>query len=290
MRELAVQAGNDTLAAGDRSAISTEIGQLSQEIDRIANKTTFNGQTLLNGTFGVKQDVSATGSGIQVNAGIKVSGVDIGGAAASTTYTLTAGADANHQVLTDSNGNVQILSFTEGTAGTMNFDKLGVKISVDAGWTQAGLAAAAVGSGGAGTIITTASAAQNFQIGANAGENLAVTVGDMTTTGLNLASAGQLDVSDSTKASTTIGNVDSAITKVSTERANLGAYQNRLEHTINNLSTSSENLTAAESRIRDVDMAQEMMNFTKNNILSQAATAMLAQANQQPQGVLQLLR
>lgn len=74
------------------------------------------------------------------------------------------------------------------------------------------------------------------------------------------------------------------------ERAKLGAYQNRLEHTITNLSTSSENLTAAESRIRDVDMAKEMMNYTKNNILMQAATAMLAQANQLPQAVLQLLR
>ena len=77
---------------------------------------------------------------------------------------------------------------------------------------------------------------------------------------------------------------------VSTERARLGAYQNRLEHTINNLGASSENLTAAESRIRDVDMAKEMMEFTKNSILQQAAQAMLAQATQMPQGVLQLLR
>ena len=84
--------------------------------------------------------------------------------------------------------------------------------------------------------------------------------------------------------------VDDAIRQVSAERAKLGAYQNRLEHTINNLGTSAENLTAAESRIRDVDMAKEMMNFSKNNILQQAAQAMLAQANSQPQGILQLLR
>ncbi|MGI6555698.1 MAG: flagellin, partial [Bacillota bacterium] len=81
-----------------------------------------------------------------------------------------------------------------------------------------------------------------------------------------------------------------AIEAVSTERSKLGAYQNRLEHTINNLGTSAENLTAAESRIRDVDMAKEMMEFTKNNIISQAATAMLAQANMMPQLVLQLLQ
>lgn len=87
-----------------------------------------------------------------------------------------------------------------------------------------------------------------------------------------------------------ISTIDVAIGKVSNIRAKLGAYQNRLEHTINNLGVSAENLTAAESRIRDVDMAQEMMAYTKNNILMQAATAMLAQANQLPQAVLQLLR
>src|SRR5690625_1420928 len=87
-----------------------------------------------------------------------------------------------------------------------------------------------------------------------------------------------------------LDDIDAAITSVSTQRSYLGAIQNRLEHTINNLGASQENLTAAESRIRDVDMAKEMMEFTKNNILTQAAQAMLAQANQTPQGVLQLLR
>jgi flagellin len=99
-----------------------------------------------------------------------------------------------------------------------------------------------------------------------------------------------LDVSTHDKATKAIEVLDSAIKNVSAERSKLGSYQNRLEHTINNLGTSSENLTSAESRIRDVDMAKEMMEFTKNNILSQAAQSMLAQANQQPQGVLQLLQ
>lgn len=99
-----------------------------------------------------------------------------------------------------------------------------------------------------------------------------------------------LDVSTGEKATAAIAVIDEAMTDVSAERSKLGAFQNRLEHTINNLGTSSENLTAAESRVRDVDMAKEMMAFTKNNILSQAATAMLAQANQTPQNVLQLLR
>ncbi|KJE27546.1 flagellar hook-associated protein 3 [Geobacillus kaustophilus] len=99
-----------------------------------------------------------------------------------------------------------------------------------------------------------------------------------------------LDIMTFSGATAAISKIDIAINTVSTERARLGSYQNRLEHTINNLDTSAENLTAAESRIRDVDMAKEMMEFTKQNILTQAAQSMLAQANQQPQSVLQLLR
>lgn len=160
----------------------------------------------------------------------------------------------------------------------------------------------------------------SLQIGANTGQSFSATFGNMTGTGLKVTSlaASQalttsngtvayfraeievenngvnnefaLDVSTTTRASAAITAIDDAVLSVSTERSKLGAYQNRLEHTIANLDTSGENLTAAESRIRDVDMAKEMMEFTKNNILNQAATAMLAQANQQPQGVLQLLR
>jgi flagellin len=99
-----------------------------------------------------------------------------------------------------------------------------------------------------------------------------------------------LDVSTSEKAGAAITVIDNAITKVSAERSKLGAFQNRLEHTLNNLNTTTENLTSAESRIRDADMAQEMTEFTKMNVINQAATAMLAQANQLPQGVLQLLK
>ncbi|WP_317259337.1 flagellin N-terminal helical domain-containing protein [Paenibacillus baimaensis] len=126
-----------------------------------------------------------------------------------------------------------------------------------------------------------------MQIGANAGQSLKVDINDMGTEALRIQ---DVDVSTAAGAQTAISVVDNAIVNLSSERAKLGAYQNRLEHTINNLGTSAENLTSSESRIRDVDMAKEMMEFTKNNILSQAAQSMLAQANQQPQGVLQLLR
>ncbi|WP_214884594.1 MULTISPECIES: flagellin [unclassified Exiguobacterium] len=126
-----------------------------------------------------------------------------------------------------------------------------------------------------------------FQIGANENQTVKLALGDMDTAGLDIA---DLDVSNKTGAQVAITKLDEAIQSVSGERSKLGANQNRLEHTINNLSTSAENLQAAESRIRDVDMAKEMMNFTKNNILNQAAQAMLAQAKSQPEAVLQLLR
>ncbi|WP_010631892.1 flagellin [Sporolactobacillus vineae] len=132
-----------------------------------------------------------------------------------------------------------------------------------------------------------------LQIGANSGEILNFGISNMSAGSLFSGFARASIVSltaDNTSASVAISAIDLALNKVSTQRDNLGALQNRLEHTINNLSTSSQNLTDAESRITDVDMASEMANFTKNNILNQAAQAMLAQANQLPQGVLQLLR
>ena len=126
-----------------------------------------------------------------------------------------------------------------------------------------------------------------IQTGADATQTLTITITDMRSTALAIDASSLLTQGD---ASTAIGAVNTAINTVSTARSNMGAIQNRLQHKINNLDTSSENLSAAESRIRDLDMAKEMTNYTKNNILVQAATAMLAQANSAPQGVLQLLQ
>ena len=130
-----------------------------------------------------------------------------------------------------------------------------------------------------------------LQIGANGSGNEEVNfkITNMTAATLGLTGTA-ISVGTQTNAKAAISAIDIAINTVSTTRAGLGALQNRLEHTINNLGVTSENLTAAESRIRDVDMAKEMMVYTKNNILTQAAQAMLAQANMQPQGVLQLLQ
>jgi flagellin len=213
MRELAVQAGNDTNTSTDRDQIQKEISQLTAEINRIGNTTEFNNQKVLNG------GQSAT-------------------SAQSLTISLQIGANKGQTF------DVKI--------SDMRALKLGVSGS---------MAAAAGTFAGASLTDKTASHTEY-----------------------------SVAVTGKTSAGVAVSLINAAINTVSTERAKLGAFQNRLEHTIANLNTSSENLTSAESRIRDVDMAKEMMNFTKTNILNQAAQAMLAQANQAPQGVLQLLR
>ena len=146
--------------------------------------------------------------------------------------------------------------------------------------------AAAEATGDKGSVQVTKNALTSH-IGANANQTMTISISSMGSVDL---SVNNLDLTSQSGANSAITSIDNAIRTVSAERSKLGAYQNRLEHTINNLGTSAENLSAAESRIRDVDMAKEMMEFTKNSILQQAAQAMLAQANQMPQNVLQLLR
>lgn len=181
LRELAVEAANDTNTDDDRKALQKEVDQLLQEINRISNDTEFNTQKLLDGSFQ---------------------------------------------------------------------DKV-------------------------------------FHIGANAGQNIKISIDKADTMTLGIDA---LDITSQSSANDAISKLDEAIKKNSDSRSTLGALQNRLEHTINNLETTAENLTAAESRIRDVDMAKEMMEYTKYSILMQVAQAMLAQANQRAQGILQLLQ
>ncbi|MFJ7848230.1 flagellin [Peribacillus sp. NPDC097224] len=224
--------------------------------------------------------------------------------------TITLGTDASSVALPVTADAIKTL--VDGV-GSINVD---VAVATGKGSTAQSVASETNLTGGAAAVLATeeveAGAGLQFQIGANENQSLTLEIGDMRaanlgitgtsgTTGFTSADSvtngtdsavteAALDVSTHGNAAAAVTKIQLAIDKVSAERSKLGANQNRLEHTINNLSTSSENLTAAESRIRDVDMAKEMMNQTKNSILSQAAQAMLAQANQQPQGVLQLLR
>jgi len=272
MRELAVQGSNDTNTDIDRGEIDKEMQQLSEEIDRIAGTTEFNKKTLLSGGLGASVKQNTTDTTVLAVGG--VAKVSSSGASADT-YTITSGAVGKLTMTNLAGTKSQTIDNTAG-AQKLDFSDFGVSIETNAAYT----ADAAIGD------VEVVGGSLKFQIGANAGQDMTLTIGKMDSDGLGI---GSIDVNTQTGASSAISAIDTAIESVSAERSKLGATQNRLDHTINNLTTTSENISAAESRIRDVDMAKEMMEFTKNNILSQAGTAMLAQANQMPQGVLQLL-
>jgi flagellin len=290
MRELTVQSNNDTNNTNDRQAIQKEVDELNNEINRIAQKTTFNTKNLLDGSLGVKAKISA---GTTVGVALAGQGVTISlnGVAANSAISVTA--DSTNDAVTIKIGTTtQTISVGTGskvsaiaTGTVLDFDKIGVKL-------EFGGVGNLKGAGFDGTL-NTSSASASFQIGANASTTLDISISDMQASALGQGATTSAVANVNVITKTFDGNlasIDQAIKDVSDQRAQLGAWQNRLEHTISNLTVSSENLTAAESRVRDVDMAKEMMEFTKNNILNQASTAMLAQANQQPQGVLQLLR
>jgi len=291
VRELTVQAKNGTNKTEDNEKIQLEISELTAEITSISDKTQFNGQNLLDGSLG--GTTATVGASINGGVGSVFKIADVAGAEVGTGYSVVT-EDGTTDEITVSNGDGSLTQTVKATDITalkvgekFHFDKLGITLEATAN-DASGIAAT-------NTFDVTASGV-SFQVGANGNQNLALTILDsgadkLGTTGL------EMDKIDVTKFDTAgfdfetqLASIDDAISQVSEGRANLGAKQNRLEHTINNLGTTSENLTSAESRIRDVDMAKEMSEFTKNNILTQAAQAMLAQANQQPQGVLQLLQ
>lgn len=301
MREITVQASNDTNTEDDRKAIGDELVQLKNEIDRISQTTAFNGKKLLSGDLATKQDATSTAKvGIAVGTAT-ISDVDVSKASAGKTYTFSYDAGNDDLTLTRSGDNAaQTVKLSDVTSkSTISFDTLGVKIELSGADTADDIGAALAGLG-AGHIKTEAgSVAAEFLIGSNgaSAEKLSVNFNKMDSSTLGSGIGNNIGdkianndaVNTKEKADTLIAVLDNSIKQVSQQRSSLGAAQNRLDHTINNLTTTSENLSAAESRIRDVDMAKEMMEFTKNNILNQASTAMLAQANQMPQGVLQLL-
>ena len=322
MRELSVQGSTDTNTSTDRGNIQDEMNQLTKEIDRIANTTQFNTKNLLDGSMG--SAINSSVKSVDTNSALLSSG----GASILTTTTLIGAENASKTNLGIVSGDTVTVSYVEnGTQTTKSINvvaattisSLGtgnVKIASGTAGTITATAATAGFAGGiygltytvkdsTGNVKTAATNALSaftettsaqdkrvdgsatFQIGANAGQTLNLSINNMTSAALGVAN---LKVGNQSQSSAAITVIDQATAKVSAERSKLGAVQNRLEHTINNLGTSSENLTSAESRIRDVDMAKEMSSFSKNNILSQAAQAMLAQANQPRQQVLQLLR
>lgn len=296
MKELATQSSNGTYQNDvDRENITKEVESLTKEINRISTSTNFNKINLLNGDLDA--DGSATLFGTNVKFGTLPEGVTIKFAqAASDATSADSSAAATYDTttktvtvtLTHGDGEAAITASALQTAiqGATNADA-GVKgITV----TSTGdITTAAVSDSKLGDTSAKIGASLVLQIGASAAKDqqVSLSIGDMSAKGLGLD---KVDVSDQKKALESIQVIEDAINQVSGTRADLGALQNRLEHTVNNLGVTSENLTSAESRIRDVDMAKEMMEMTKNNVLTQAAQSMLAQANTQPQSILKLLQ
>ncbi|MBU3193975.1 flagellin [Clostridium algidicarnis] len=329
MRELSVQSANDTNVNVDRGAIQDEMNQLTSEIDRIANNTEFNTQKLLDGSFSGKfqigantnQDMDLTvGKMDTANLGL-TSSITIEEGTVATGSTLKEGTYkvSNNALFDAKNNNVGRVSTNNivyvGSTAVLSGGKDKFEDKTLINISNGGKKFEAKGhiSGNASKMAPGAYSVQgkivlkdNMIVGKVSSNNtlildqkdktqLIVNKDDLgistptVTSGMNFTINGS-DVSTREAAAGSITSVNNAIETVSKERSKLGAVQNRLEHTIANLNTSAENLQASESRVRDVDMAKEMMAFSKNNILAQAAQAMLAQANSQPQGVLQLLR
>lgn len=287
MRELSVQSSNDTNTDSDRGEIQKEMDQLVKEIDRISDTTEFNTKKLLNGNLSGVENSAQSVAFDENNSAVFTAIAGTTNIANDQTY--------NVKISGYSSANGYTVSWTaaDGTTGSATVAAAGgaVTIGSDAAITFGALTISNIGDQATFTTRVAQSNTNdnslNYQIGANSSQTMSVSIGDMSSTALHVNG---IDVTTASGAEAAISAVNKAVEDVSSQRAKLGAFQNRLEHTVNNLGAASENLTAAESRIRDVDMAKEMTQYTKNNILSQAAQAMLAQANQQPQGVLQLLR
>lgn len=341
MRELSVQAANDTNTDDDRSQIQNEIDQLTHEVDRIATTSEFNTKKLLDGSqAGAKTykagDAYAEGTFTNGNVNIiqlKTSQAALAGkddviritfqsdissgsatfgklSATGTTATLSSlnGISATSTItLTNGVLTIQDVSYASKTAekdDSLTGNNIVFKISGASNLKAGDVITISLTKMTATEKQQEGKAPIRLQIGANAGQELQMNIQSMKAKDLGIVktsttvdsdgtgknSGAALDVTTQDKASLAIEAYDKALQRVSTERAKLGAVQNRLEHTISNLDTSEENLQAAESRIRDVDMAEEMTKYSKDNILMQAGQSMLAQANQSTQGVLNLLQ
>src|SRR5690606_28637728 len=301
MRELSVQAGNDTLSAADRVAIGDELVQLRDEINGIAARTNFNGKALLDGSLATAQDTVASDVVVGATYGATaITTLDVSGAEAGATYTFSYDNATDALTLTRSTDNVAQTVTLGANSQTLNFDALGISVSLAGTDTADNIGAALDGDA---IVMSAASGNATFQIGADTGQTIsasfnamnAASIGGATSVDAAVTAYANLNTSSTdadfkAAADALRDSLDQALADISAQRSELGSVQNRLEHTVKNLAVTSENLAASESRIRDADMAAETVAFTKAQILQQAGTAILAQANQAPQSVLSLLR
>jgi flagellin len=296
MQELATQSSNSTLNDGNREAVQAEFSQLVSEIDRIAQATTYNNQNLLTG-FG--NAVSSTGSTVVTASNTSgVTRTSISGAQ-SGTYTFEDSAGDN--TITLGNGTVSqtirvgtLLDGSDVATGTQviaNFDRLGIQVTLAGAGVADATGQYSDGALDTQTLVVEQGTGGSFQVGPKdrAFNRIEVNIGDMSATGTNLNLVGA-SVATLSTSRTTITQLDAAITAVSQQRGDLGAFQNRLNFAISYTENEIENIQASEASISDADIAAEVTQFTRAQILSQAATAMLAQANVLPQNALSLLQ
>ena len=318
MRELAVQASNATNSKADRAALQAEVKQLTDEVDRVAKQTTFNGQKILDGTFsgavfqvgansgdnitvGALTNTSAKGLADVVYAYDKQTGIN-----ATTTVTDLAAITASSTLrINDGTSTWDLGPIAEAKSGTERMGQMVEAInrkSADTGvtaflskqddgnYTIDLMSSKLNASGNSSTLTLTGFTANNFgyaaaAVGATGGATLSANSTSTDSLGIDT-----LTVDTQRNAWVALKKIDSAIDQVNSARANLGALQSRFENSVGNIEIQVENLSASRGRIVDADFAKETANLSRTQILQQAGTAMVAQANQLPQGVLSLLR
>ena len=277
MKSLASQAVSGSLSDAERAFVDQEYQALRTQIDLTAGQTKFNGQALLNGATGkslggVAAALTAAGVTLGLSGDAQSGGWTLGYDSASTTFTLTDGT----------NGLDYTVQIDPGTAlvyeGRVDFAAAGVAIDLS-NFDPATDATGGFAVTGAGSVA--------FQVGASAGDAITVNLADVSVAGLGLSGD---DLRTSAAAAAASAQVDAAIAGINAARAGAGSLMSRFEFVAANLATQVENLDAARSTVLDVDVAEEMARFSSANVLQQAATAMLAQANQMPQNLLRLMQ
>lgn len=294
IRELAVQSANATNSTSDRAALNTEAQQLKNEVDRVATQTNFNGVNLLDGSFTNQNFQIGANSGETINVG---SIVNAQSSALGATQTASAAQTATGDTASTSVAAGAItITDSAGTAINVGAFITGATTAETAGNVLAAINNVSNQTGVYATVTSgttdklTLTSDHSFTTTASAATTTATGIAAATTTANTTTGFSALDISSVGGANLAIRFMDSALNSVNTARADLGALQSRFESVVSNLAVNSENISTARGRIQDTDFAAETANLTKNQILQQAGTAMLAQANQIPQNVLSLLR
>ena len=298
MTELATRAANGINEDSNRASLQKEVAKLQEEIDRISEGTNFNNLKLLDGSQTYAGNTALIGKGTAN--GVMGLSVEGGNLSADDTITVNISGDSVGTITVTASDNTVVFTTTQTGKGFYSITADVSKVtdeSIKKAW--AGVTINFSVDQACDTTKNYVAGQQQFAAGKNNSmqlqigdtadsfNQLKVSIGDMSSAALGVD---KVDISTQDGAAKAIDIIRNAIDRVSSQRASLGATQNRLEYTINNLDTASENLQSANSRIRDTDMAKMMMEYTKMNVLTQSAQAMLAQANQQPQSVLQLLQ